>query len=414
MRIVPTLFAVLAAASAAAQSPPSWTEPVEPFRVVGNIHYVGTAELASFLVTTPEGHILLDAPMEENVPHLLASIRKLGFEPKDVRILINSHAHFDHAGGFRTMREMTGARLLLSAEDAALAARGGTGDFAFGDRFHYAPVEADAILEDGERVSLGGTTLTALITPGHTKGGTSWTTTVREGSRTLRVVIANSMTAPDYRLWENEHYPNVMEDFRASFARLRRLEADVFLAPHASFFGLRRKMAARGGATNPFIDPAALRAYTDRMEAAVERRYRSQREAARVESVLDALHDAAAKADGARYFALFDPSAVYIGTDATERWTLEEFRAFAEPYFGEGRGWTYVPTARHVTIGPDEKTAWFDEILENASYGTTRGTGVLVRNGEEWKIAQYHLTIPVPNDLARRVVAMIRAENPAR
>jgi len=107
---------------------------------------------------------------------------------------------------------------------------------------------------------------------------------------------------------------------------------------------------------------------------------------------------------------LMTKDAVYIGTDATERWSLAEFRAFAEPYFEKGRGWTYVPTQRKIAIGPDGSTAWFDELLENASYGTTRGTGVLVRDGEEWKIAQYHLTIPVPNDLAKQVVEMIRAK----
>ncbi|MFN2240046.1 MAG: nuclear transport factor 2 family protein [Thermoanaerobaculia bacterium] len=131
---------------------------------------------------------------------------------------------------------------------------------------------------------------------------------------------------------------------------------------------------------------------------------------AEVERTLNTFHEAASRADGEAYFALMSKDAVYIGTDATERWSLAEFRAFAEPYFEKGRGWTYIPTKREIVIGPGGSTAWFDEILENASYGTTRGTGVLVRDGAEWKIAQYHLTIPVPNDLAKQVVEMIRAK----
>jgi ketosteroid isomerase-like protein len=132
-------------------------------------------------------------------------------------------------------------------------------------------------------------------------------------------------------------------------------------------------------------------------------------ERAGVDSVLTAFHLAASEADSERYFGLFAEDAVFIGTDASERWTVDAFRAYAEPYFERGQGWTYVATERHVTIAPDGTTAWFDEILDSQSYGVTRGTGVLVREGGGWKVAQYHLTIPVPNALAREVVDMIRA-----
>lgn len=411
MKRISLLLLLLSATAAFAQIAPSWTEPVEPIRIVGNIHYVGTAELASFLITTPEGHILVDAPMEENVPRIIASIEALGFRAGDIRILLNTHAHMDHAGGFAALRERSGAKLLLSAADAQLAARGGRDDFAFGNDLIYPAVRADGILEDGQVVSLGGTSLTAVMTPGHTKGGTSWVTSADEGGRLVRVVIANSMTAPGYSLVDNEKYPGIMEEFRASFSRLAAMQADVFLAPHASFFGLKRKRAAAGsGTVNPFIDPGALAHYVERMRVAVESQYTTQKETVAVEAVLDSFHDAASKADGKRYFSLLAPDAIYIGTDATERWTVEQFRAFAEPYFGSGRGWTYLPSSRHVTLGPDGSTAWFDEILENASYGTTRGTGVLTREAGDWKIAQYHLTIPVPNDLADALVNMIREE----
>lgn len=129
-----------------------------------------------------------------------------------------------------------------------------------------------------------------------------------------------------------------------------------------------------------------------------------------VGAALDALHGAAARADGAAYFALFTPDAVYIGTDASERWTLAQFRAFAEPYFARGRGWTYTlrPGTRHVALSPDGQVAWFDELLDSGSYGTSRGTGVLVRTADGWRIAQYHLTFPIPNDLAREFTGRIR------
>ena len=130
---------------------------------------------------------------------------------------------------------------------------------------------------------------------------------------------------------------------------------------------------------------------------------------ATVATVLDDFHDAAAKADGKRYFRHFAPEAVFLGTDATERWTLAEFRAFAEPYFEKGRGWTYVAGERHVTIGPEGTTAWFDERLQNEKYGECRGTGVLVRIDGRWRVAQYNLTIPIPNEIGLEVVRMIRA-----
>jgi metallo-beta-lactamase class B len=251
-----------------AEDPPSWTEPVEPFRIIGNVHYVGTAELASYLITTDTGHVLLDVPIEANVPHIVRSIETLGFDPDDIRIIINSHAHYDHAGGIEAMRKRTGARVLMSAPDAELAARGGRRDFAFGDRFLYTPFVADEIIHEGTTVSMGGTTLTALMTPGHTKGGTSWVTEVEEGRKIYRVVFANSMTAPTYKLVGNDQYPNIMDDFRKSFARLRALEADVFLAPHASFFNLKKKN---------FVDREALRRYADRIEAGVMRQYEEQK-----------------------------------------------------------------------------------------------------------------------------------------
>ena len=127
-----------------------------------------------------------------------------------------------------------------------------------------------------------------------------------------------------------------------------------------------------------------------------------------VDAVLTAFHDAASRADGTAYFNLLSDDAIYLGTDAAERWTVDEFRAFAEPYFSKGRGWTYTATTRNIVVGPDGSTAWFDELLWNESYGTCRGTGVLLSTPGGWRIAQYHLTFPVPNELAKAVVAQIR------
>lgn len=127
-----------------------------------------------------------------------------------------------------------------------------------------------------------------------------------------------------------------------------------------------------------------------------------------IDAVLNSLHEAASKADAESYFSLFTEDAVYIGTDASERWTMPAFRQFAAPYFESGKGWTYNMQSRYITLGPMKNVAWFDEILTNESYGTTRGTGTMVRTQTGWKIAHYHLTIPVPNELARPIAAMIR------
>lgn len=129
---------------------------------------------------------------------------------------------------------------------------------------------------------------------------------------------------------------------------------------------------------------------------------------AEVEKILDGLHQAASKADGEAYFELFAPDGVFLGTDATERWTLPEFKAYVAPHFSKGKGWTYIPSKRHVKISADGTTAWFDESLTNKNYGLCRGSGVLSKRGKKWKISQYHLTIPIPNRLAKKVVSMIR------
>ncbi len=162
-------LALLLASLQSSDIPTEWKEPIEPFRIIGSIHYVGTAELGSYLITTEEGHILLDTPCEGETPLVLESIRKLGFDPKDIKILLNSQAHYDHTGGLRAIRELSGARMMAGASDRELLGRGGRGDFAFGDRYPFPAVTVDRALGDGDEIALGGVRLTVRITPGHTR-----------------------------------------------------------------------------------------------------------------------------------------------------------------------------------------------------------------------------------------------------
>ena len=255
--IVPAFFlavSLLIGPAARAEQPRSWTTPVDPFRVFGNIHYVGTEDLAAYLLVGDDGAILLDAPMEENAALLLRNIEKVGVDPKSIRVLLNTHAHVDHGGALAALQKATGGRVHLSAADAELAARGGRDDFAFGDSLTSPPVVADAIVEDGQVVKVGNVAMTAMITPGHTKGCTTWRTTVMEGGKPLDVVFLCSVSAPGYRLVGNEKYPRILEDYESTFERLGKLRPDVFLSNHGSFFDLTEKRAKlRKGGPNPFI-----------------------------------------------------------------------------------------------------------------------------------------------------------------
>lgn len=242
--------------------------PVEPFRVVANVYYVGAADVTSFLVTTPRGHILIDAGYAETAPQIRANVARLGFKIEDVKILLTTQAHFDHAGGLAEIKRASGARLLASPADAALMNAGGKGDFSFGDRLFYEPVKTDKLIADGEKISLGGVTLRAVFTPGHTKGCTAFTTTVREGGKSHEVVFFGSMSAPGYKLVGNEKYPDIVADYEKSFRVSKALKPDVFLASHGVFFDLAGKAGRvrKGAAPNPFVDPAGYRRYLEGAE----------------------------------------------------------------------------------------------------------------------------------------------------
>jgi metallo-beta-lactamase class B len=272
--------AVLVAASAylacaqAAQGQPTeafraMNRPAQPFQIVSNIYYVGASDIASYLIVTPQGHILIEAGFVETAPLIEKNVRELGFKVEDIKLLLTSHAHFDHVGGLAELKRVTGAALVATAPEAEMMQRGGKGDFHYGDKLLIPPVTADRIVAAGDTVELGGVVLTAHVTPGHTKGSTTWTmrTTGQEGA--LDVVFMASLSTPGYDLVHNPAYPNIGADILRSVATLRTLPCDVFLAPHGFAFALDAKRKKLGTEPNPFIDPNGYRAVLDQTETSM-------------------------------------------------------------------------------------------------------------------------------------------------
>lgn len=256
----------------------SWNQPVKPYRVIGNIYYVGATGVTSFLIVTPKGHILLDSGFFETVPQIKQNVAQLGFRFEDIKILINSHAHYDHAGGLALLKQLTGAKLMTTEADSLLLAAGGKGDFGFGDRFPYEPVTTDRILRDGDKVELGGVTMIAHLTPGHTRGCTTWTMKVKEGRRYYDVVFVGSASVPGYKLVGNTEYPGIVADYERTFRFLKRLKCDVFLASHGWFYSMLDKaqlLEERVG-PNPFIDRSGYRNYLKQSEEAFRKELQLQ------------------------------------------------------------------------------------------------------------------------------------------
>jgi metallo-beta-lactamase class B len=273
-----TLSLLLAQQGGSGQ-PAEWTRPIEPFRIAGPLYYVGTADLASYLLATPAGHVLIDVPLDENASLVLANIRKLGFDPSDVKIQLASHAHFDHVGGIATALRTTGAQLAVSEHDAKLLGDGGKGDFLLGDTASYPPAKADRILRHGERVRLGGVTLTAHLTPGHTRGCTTWSATLEDGGETLEMVSVCSLSVlQGYRLaGADPSYPGIARDYCTSVETLRSLRPDLFLGAHGSFFGLLDKVERlRAGDRRAFVDPGGYRRWVERAAERIEATLREQ------------------------------------------------------------------------------------------------------------------------------------------
>lgn len=260
------LAAVVAAGQGQTLTPDN--QPAEPFRIADHVYYVGSSDIASYLITTPAGHILIDAGYEQTVPLIQANVEKLGFRMRDVKILLNTQAHFDHSAGLARMKQLTGARLMVSEEDAPLVESGGHGDFLFGERFPFPPAKVDVRLKDADTVRLGDMVLTMHLTPGHTKGCTTWTFDAVDRGRTYHVVVVGGSTInPGTKVSGMPTYPNITRDFTRTYEVLESLPCDIFLGAHAGYFDGRAKAAAlreHPDGPNPFVDPAGYHAHVER------------------------------------------------------------------------------------------------------------------------------------------------------
>ena len=247
-----------------------WTAPFPPYKVIGNIYYVGSKGLASYLITTPEGSILVNSSLDASVPLIRASIEKLGFKFNDVKILLISHAHYDHCAGSFQIKELTACKYMVMEQDVQEVEDGGNSDFQYSHTKGalFKPVKVDRVLHDGDEVKLGGVVMTAHLTPGHTKGCTTWTMKVQDGGKTYNVVIVGSPNVnPGYKLVNNAQYPQIASDYEKMFGVLKALPCDVFLGAHGEYYGMEAKYAKLGkGGPNPFIDPEGYRSYVDQHE----------------------------------------------------------------------------------------------------------------------------------------------------
>jgi len=281
------MFRMLAAAllglvlTAPAHAADTYMDPFPAHHVIANIYYVGTVGQANYLITTPKGNILLNPGLEQTPPMIKVSVEKLGFKYADTKILLISHAHFDHDAGAAQVIKETGAKYEVMDADVPVVESGGKLDFNYGDkggRNLYPVTKVDRVLHDGDTVSLGGTVLTAHKTPGHTKGCTTWTMQVKDGGKTLNVVFVGSPNVnPGYVLVGNKKYPAIAQDYEKTFAVLKSLPADVFLGAHGDYYGMPAKYAKlKPGAPNSFIDPDGYKAYVADREAAFRKELAKQ------------------------------------------------------------------------------------------------------------------------------------------
>ena len=252
-------------------------------RVIGNVYFVGSKDLGIFLVATPQGHILMNAGMPDSVPMIQANVESLGFRFQDVKVLLISHAHFDHDGGAARIKELTGAKYMVMDADVPVVESGGKEDFFYANApdGSYPPAKVDRVLHDGDTVRLGETVLSAHLTPGHTKGCTTWTMKVHEGSQTYDLVIVGSPNVnPGYQLVKNPAYPQIADDFAKNFKVLRSLHCDIFLGAHGSYYDMETKYKSiRAGDANPFIDPMGYRSFVKEREGAFHAELARQRAA---------------------------------------------------------------------------------------------------------------------------------------
>jgi len=264
------LAAVLGFAGCVFAQSPEWTEPFPPFRIAGNLYYVGSKGLANYLIVTPRGNILINSDLDANVPMIQASIEKLGFKFADTKILLISHAHWDHDAGSAKIKQLTGAKYMVMDADVPVVESGGKSDFQYGNDAQtlYLAAKVDRVLHDGDEVWLGDAVLVAHLTPGHTKGCTTWTMKVKEAAKTYDVVIVGSPNVnPGYRLIGNKEYPKIAEDYERMFAVLKSLPCDIFLGAHGGYFGMEEKYGRmKDASTNPFIDPEGYKKFVAEKE----------------------------------------------------------------------------------------------------------------------------------------------------
>jgi metallo-beta-lactamase class B len=258
--------------------------PFPAHKVAGNVYFVGSKGQASYLITTPEGNILINSGLVESPPMIKQSIEKLGFKYADTKILLISHAHFDHDAGSARIVKETGAKYEVMDSDVDVVESGGKTDFNYGDDkdqdiARYPAVKVARVLHDGDTVSLGGTVLTAHKTPGHTKGCTTWTLKVNDGGKDLNVVVVGSPNVnPGYVLVNNAKYPNIVQDYERTFKVLKALPVDVFLGAHGDYYGMPAKFEKlKAGGANPFIDPAGYKAYIANREDAYRKNLAKQK-----------------------------------------------------------------------------------------------------------------------------------------
>jgi acetyl esterase/lipase len=272
------LLTTLALAVAAlGQGPADWHEPFPAHKVIGNVYYVGSRDLATYLITTPEGHILINSGFERTVPLIERSVKSLGFKMTDVKILLASHAHSDHVAGHARLQKLTGAKVYVMRGDDEVIASGGKGQYLYAaDRWD--PCKVDRVLKDRDEVKLGGVTLVARLTPGHTRGCTTWTWKVEDAGKTYAVVVIGSPNVnPGYQLINNQEYPEIVDDFARTFAVLKGLPCDVFLGAHGGYYGMvERHALLKKGAGNPFVNPEGYKEYVAQKERAFQKTLAAQ------------------------------------------------------------------------------------------------------------------------------------------
>jgi len=259
------LLLLLVAPQCLAAAPnPAWTRTFPPFRIAGNLYYVGSEDLAAYLIVTPKGDILINSNLESSPPLIRKSVEALGFHFGDIKILLISHGHYDHCAGSAEILRETHAKYEVMAPDVSVVESGGRTDFYYANdkSMRFPPAHVDRILHDGDTVSLGGTVLTAHLTAGHTKGTITWTLDEPEAGRNLHVVIVGSPNVnPGYKLVRNPTYPRIAADYRHQFQVLKSLPCDIFLGAHGSYFGLKEKYDRyEAGDKNAFIDPEGYKA----------------------------------------------------------------------------------------------------------------------------------------------------------